>query len=115
MKGRGSRVATFCTILGSEMGMSPRPILAIALALAVVALSARPAQADKRVVVLEIEGARTPRLRKEIVRAIRPHDAMSAQSYRNAARRLRAEKLTPNNVAEVAGYLGADGVLDGTI
>lgn len=95
--------------------MSPRPILAIALALAVVALSARPAQADKRVVVLEIEGARTPRLRKEIVRAIRPHDAMSAQSYRNAARRLRAEKLTPNNVAEVAGYLGADGVLDGTI
>ena len=71
--------------------------------------------ADKRLAVLEIEGARTPSLRKSVVRLLEPNVTMSAQAYRNAAKRLRAKKLTPKNIKRVSRYLEADGVVDGTL
>jgi hypothetical protein len=43
------------------------------------------------------------------------YKVMEGSSYRDAARRLRAEKLTPTNVKKVCGYLEVDGVVDGTI
>ena len=65
--------------------------------------------------MLEIDGARKPTLRQTIVRLLEPHVTMSAQAYRNAAKRLRAKKLTPRNIKRVSRYLEADGVVDGTI
>lgn len=40
---------------------------------------------------------------------------MSAQAYRNAAKRLRAKKLIPKNIKRVSRYLEADGIVDGSI
>jgi hypothetical protein len=72
---------------------------------------------DKYIVMLDIEGEREPRLKKSITRMIKSgqHKVMEGSNYRDAARRLRAVKLLPNNVKRVCGYLEADGVVDGTL
>ena len=74
------------------------------------------AASDKYIVMLDIEGERSPRLKKSISRMVKEqYKVMEGSSYRDAARRLRAEKLTPTNVKKVCGYLEADGVIDGTL
>jgi len=74
------------------------------------------AAADKYIVMLDIEGERSPRLKKSIARMVKEqYKVMEGSSYRDAARRLRAEKLTPTNVKKVCGYLEVDGVVDGTL
>jgi hypothetical protein len=74
------------------------------------------AASDKYIVLLDIEGERSPRLKKSINRMIKEqYKVMEGSSYKDAARRLRAEKLTPTNVKKVCGYLEVDGVVDGTI
>ena len=72
---------------------------------------------DKYIVVLDIEGEREPRLKKSITRMIKngQHKVMEGSNYRDAARRMRAVKLLPNNVKKVCGYLEVDGVIDGTL
>jgi hypothetical protein len=72
--------------------------------------------ADRYIVLLDIEGEKSPRLKKSIARMVKEqYKVMEGSSYRDAARRLRAQKLTPTNVKRVCGYLEADGVIDGTL
>jgi len=74
------------------------------------------AASSKHIVMLDIEGERSPRLKKSITRMVKEqYEIMEGSSYRDAARRLRAEKLTPTNVKKVCAYLEADGVIDGTL
>jgi len=74
------------------------------------------AAAAKYIVVLDVEGERTPRLKKAIARMVKSqHKMMDASAYLRASKRLRAEKLTPNNVKKVCDYLEVDGVIDGTL
>jgi hypothetical protein len=74
------------------------------------------AASDKYIVMLDIEGERSPRLKKSISRMVKEqYKVMEGSSYKDAARRLRAEKLTPTNVKKVCGYLEVDGVIDGTL
>jgi hypothetical protein len=100
------------------MSARGRRILTFWLALAFVG-SALPALAlagDKTIVLLDIEGETTPRLRKSLERMVKSqHEIMPGATYRDAARRLRAKKLTPNNVKKVCAYLKVDGVIDGTV
>lgn len=71
---------------------------------------------DKHIVLLDIEGERSPRLKKSIARMVKEqYQVMEGSSYRDAARRLRAEKLIPVNVKKVCSYLEVDGVIDGTL
>jgi hypothetical protein len=76
-----------------------------------------PARAEKKtIVMLEVEGEREPKLRKSLELMVKGgHEILPGATYRDAARRLRAQKLTPNNVKEVCRYLRVDGVLDGTL
>jgi len=84
-----------------------------------ILLPALPATAragGKTIVMLDIEGERDDRLSKSVERMVKNgHEILPGSTYRDAARRLRAEKLTPNNVMKVCGYLKVDGVLDGTL
>src|SRR5688572_22408624 len=75
------------------------------------------AASDKYIVVLDIEGERESRLKKSVTRMIKngQHKVMEGSNYRDAARRMRAVKLIPNNVKKVCGYLEVDGVVDGTL
>ncbi|HLU68611.1 MAG TPA: hypothetical protein VKZ63_20160 [Kofleriaceae bacterium] len=74
------------------------------------------AHADRYVVVLDIEGDKSDRLKKSITRMVKSaHKVMNGRNYRDAARRMRAVKLTPTNVKRVCNYLNADGVIDGTL
>lgn len=71
---------------------------------------------DKHIVLLDIEGERSPRLKKSIARMVKEqYQVMEGSSYRDAARRLRAQKLIPVNVKKVCAYLEVDGVIDGTL
>jgi hypothetical protein len=71
---------------------------------------------DKHIVLLDIEGERSPRLKKSIARMVKEqYQIMEGSNYRDAARRLRAEKLIPVNVKKVCAYLEVDGVIDGTL
>ena len=74
------------------------------------------AASDKYIVLLDIEGERSPRLKKSISRMVKEqYKVMEGSSYKDAARRLRAEKLTPSNVKKVCDYLSVDGIIDGTL
>ena len=88
---------------------------ALFLLLSSSVLRSSVASAQKRIVVLEIEGSRSDGLRDSITRLIRPHKSLNDNTYRNAARRLRAPKLNPKSVAKVARYLEADGIIDGML
>jgi hypothetical protein len=80
-------------------------------------VSAFAGPGDKTIVLLEVEGEQTPRLRRSLERMVKSqqHEILPGTVYRDAARRLRATKLTPNNVKKVCAYLKVDGVLDGTV
>jgi hypothetical protein len=100
------------------MAARGRRILTSWLAFAIVssALPVVAAAGDKTIVLLEVEGEEAPRLRKSLERMVKSqHQIMPGATYREAARRLRAKKLTPNNVKKVCAYLKVDGVLDGTV
>jgi hypothetical protein len=94
-----------------------RSLLVSWLALGVLlAAPATAAAGDKTIVMLEVEGERTPRLLKSLERMVKnQHEILAGSVYRDAARRLRVLKLTPNNVKKVCAYLKVDGVIDGTV
>ncbi|MCG8425209.1 MAG: hypothetical protein MJE77_45595 [Proteobacteria bacterium] len=97
--------------------MTKRSWIVIALA-SVLIPAAMPqiVSADKRIVVLGIEGRRTNKLRRAVEKLVRAEfKVISARRYRKAARRLDAQSMTPNNIARVATRLKADGVLAGTL
>ncbi len=97
---RGRKLLVFWLVLGAVCPLLPAS-----------------ARADKKtIVMLEVEGEREPKLRTSLERMVKGgHEILPGNTYRDAARRLRAQKLTPNNVKEVCGYLRVDGVLDGTL
>ena len=97
---RGRKQLVFWLVLGAVWPLSPAS-----------------ARAEKKtIVMLEVEGEREPKLRKSLERIVKGgHEILPGATYRDAARRLRAQKLTPNNVKEVCRYLRVDGVLDGTL
>ncbi len=97
---RGRKLLVFWLVLGAVCPLLPAP-----------------ARADKKtIVMLEVEGEREPKLRKSLERMVKGgHEILPGATYRDASRRLRAQKLTPNNVKRVCGYLKVDGVLDGTL
>ncbi len=91
-------------------------LLAVCAALGVLALAARPAAAERSIVLLEIEGARDGKLRKSIGRLIaKQHRILSVATYEEMAQRLHAEKLNTSDVRKVCGRLQCDGILDGTV
>jgi hypothetical protein len=96
------------TLTGKLVG-----IAAIAAAL----LVAPPlAAAQKRIVVLEVEGARNGALRGSLVEIVGEENrVIDGAKYTRLAKRMKAGKLTPENVALVAAKLEADGVIESMI
>jgi hypothetical protein len=93
-----------------------RLILTSIIGAAVLAGAAPAADAQKRVVVLDIEGARTAKLQRSLSQLIGgEHRIIPATKYRRTAKRLRARKVNPRNVAKVSARLQADGVVQGMI
>ena len=85
-------------------------------AVVVVAAGPKQASAQKRIAVLDIEGARSAKLRDSLVKLIETeHKVISARTYDKAADALKAGKLSPGHVAKVAAKVEADGVLEGMI
>src|SRR5262249_5611356 len=91
-------------------------LLAIAGTLAAFAVAVpREAHADKRrIVLMEIEGARSTKLRRAVGKLLdREHFILPERAYRKVAERRGADKLNASNIRRVCADLGCDGVLDG--
>ncbi len=72
--------------------------------------------ARKRVVVLDVEGARNRTLERSLADLVAEEaKVIPSGQYRKLARKLRAAKLSPDHVAKVAARLEADGVLESLI
>ncbi|HUH05212.1 MAG TPA: hypothetical protein VML75_24605 [Kofleriaceae bacterium] len=85
---------------------------------AIAALLAAPSLADaqKRIVVLEVEGARNGALRASLAQIVGDENrVIDGAKYTRLAKRMKAGKLTPENVALVAAKLEADGVIESMI
>jgi hypothetical protein len=101
--------------MSHAQGLLGRTVVVIAAALISLAAPASAA-ADRRIAVLEIEGARTPRLQQALTQLVKSqHEVLRSTSYRDAARRLRAPRMTPKDIKRVCAYLELDGVLEGTL
>lgn len=97
--------------------MTPTKIILTTLA-AALAVSIAPAtvRAQKRVVVLSVEGARNKSLQDDLSEIIRKENrVISSRTYTRTARRLKARKLSPEDVARVSAKISADGVLQSMI
>jgi hypothetical protein len=66
-----------------------------------------------QVIVLDIEGAAPPVQKRVEELTARRFDVIDADSYWDAARRLKAKKLTRRNIARVASELGAVALVHG--
>jgi hypothetical protein len=90
-------------------------ILALAIAVGVTAwLDA--AAADKRVVVLDIEGTRSSALRDTVADLIAAeHEVVAGREWERAAQRMNITRMSPRNVTRLASQLGVDAVLEGTL
>jgi hypothetical protein len=97
--------------------MTRRSSILLCLTVAFAALAVpRAALAEKRIVVLDIEGAPSPRLRDTVAALIRVrHQVISDTKYKSAAERIGAKGLEAGDVARVAQAVEADGVLTGAI
>jgi hypothetical protein len=72
--------------------------------------------AKKRVVVLDVEGARNHKLERSLADLVAEEArVIPSGQYRKLARKLKAGKLSPDHVAKVAARLEADGVLESLI
>ena len=92
-------------------------ISAVVLGLLLSALPSAVQAKEKTIVLLHIEGEHKPyRLERAIARIVKTsHKILPGSVYRDAAKRLRAEKLTPNNVKKVCAFLKCDGLLEGLV
>ena len=72
--------------------------------------------AKKRVVVLDVEGARNKKLENSLAELVGEEaKVLPSADYRKAAKKLKATKLSPDHVAKVAAAIEADGVLESLI
>ena len=95
-----------------------RPLVSIGLAVLVAsgcATGGGKAKGSSRpqVIVLDIEGAAAPVQTRVEELTARRFDVIDADSYWDAARRLKAKKLTRRNIAKVASELGAVALVHG--
>lgn len=97
--------------------MTSRQNLLISAALTAVLCAPGIADAaKKRVVVLDVEGARNQKLERSLADLVAEEArVIPSGKYRKLARKLRAAKLSPDHVAKVAARLEADGVLESLI
>jgi hypothetical protein len=94
--------------------MTSRRTLLIIAALA--AGMCTPALARKRVVVLDVEGARNSKIERSLADLVGEQaTVLPSTEYRKTARKLKATKLSPEQVARVAARMDADGVLESLI
>lgn len=90
-------------------------IIALSVLFALAPASRALAQ-KKRIAVLDIEDAPNDLLGKDIVSILRgQHTVISNDKYKRAAKRLRAETMTAENLSRVAASVKADGVLSGSV
>ncbi len=97
--------------------MTPTKIILTTLA-AVLAVAIAPGsvRAQKRVVVLSVEGARNKSLQDDLSEIVRKENrVISSRTYVRTAKRLKARKLNPEDVARVSARISADGVLQSMI
>lgn len=93
----------------------------IALLAGILALGLGQAQAQeqggKRIVLMPFSGSGAKYLRRAAAEALLQgaHEIVPDRDYKRAARKQKARGLEPENVALVAGALGADGVLLGEV
>ncbi|RMH39378.1 MAG: hypothetical protein D6689_16815, partial [Deltaproteobacteria bacterium] len=93
-----------------------RVLVLSAAALVGLAGQPAPAAAGKRIAVLEIEGARSDALRKQVASVVsRRHRVLSPRQYHRAARKAHATRLRPIDVRRVAALLDADGIVEGML
>lgn len=99
------------------MGQLVRIVAVVAIAFCVLASSTDAWAQRKRIVILSVEDAPSPKLRKDIVSLVRSgkHTVISAKTFNKTARRLRVRTLTSENLVRVAKRLRADGVLSGSV
>lgn len=99
------------------MQQALRIFAALVSALCILAVAGDAAAQKRRVVVLAIEDAPNPTLRKSVVSILRRarHTVISAKTFNKTARRLRARTMTSENLVRVAKRLRADGVLSGSV
>jgi hypothetical protein len=74
---------------------------------------AKESPSRPQVIVLDIEGAAGPVQARVEELTARRFDVITADAYWDAARRLKAKKLTRRNIARVASELGAVAVVHG--
>ncbi|HTM20183.1 MAG TPA: hypothetical protein VL172_06745 [Kofleriaceae bacterium] len=93
---------------------SQRTLLIIAALAAGMCTEATAAK--KRVVVLDVEGARNKKLERSLTDLVGEEaTVLPGATYRKEARKLKATKLSPEQVARVAARMDADGVLESLI
>jgi hypothetical protein len=86
----------------------------VALCTSACATGGKPkASSRPQVVVLDIEGASAPVQTRVEELTARRFDVIDADTYWDAARRLKAKKLTRRNIARVASELGAVALVHG--
>lgn len=79
----------------------------------IVGLASSPALANRRVIVLDVEGPRTGGLEKSLRGIVAErNELVSPRTYRVTARKLRAKSRSARHVARVATRLDADAVVD---
>lgn len=90
--------------------------IGIAVITAALLVAPTAAQAQKRIVVLDVEGARNGALRDSLAEILGEENrVIESAKYTRLASRLKAKKLTPENVALVAAKLEADGLVQSLI
>lgn len=100
----------------SAMGTNRRIFVALVVAFCVVVGTQGAADAKRSIALLEIEGARTDRLYKQIRAVVgKRHKVVDEKEYRRAANKLNKKKINPAHIRKVCGYLEIDGVVDGQI
>lgn len=76
----------------------------------------RLAAAEKRIVVLQFEGPKAAKFRKQVGKMLaKDNSIVSSRKYERAARELHARSQNKRNVRRVAKKIGADGVVVGEV
>jgi outer membrane biosynthesis protein TonB len=93
-----------------------RTLLIVAALAGVMCTQGIASAAKKRVVVLDVEGARNKNLERSLSDLVGEEaKVLPSTDYRKLAKKLKATKLSPDHVAKVAAKLEADGVLESLI
>lgn len=91
-------------------------LIALLAAVLVIGFSYSDAAAEKRVVMLKIQGDRSARIGKSLRRMLdNEHKVLDGSKYELEAEKLDATRMIPRNIRKVASSIEADGVLTGRL